>query len=50
MAEDSMLRAYREWFEHARRCAGCKKERRCGGGQKLWDAYLRVRDGGDDAR
>ena len=43
-AELPMLRAYRLWFEHARRCDGdCKHASRamdgCETGQGLWGAY-----------
>ncbi|UIX33598.1 hypothetical protein [Streptomyces sp. GQFP] len=49
-AELPMLRAYRLWFEHARKCAGCKPARRamdgCETGQELWGAYRHAYDGG----
>lgn len=42
-AELPMLRAYRLWFEHARKCADCKRVSRandgCESGRGLWDAY-----------
>lgn len=43
-AEDDMLRAYRLWFEHARKCAdNCKRASRaqdgCETGQELWGVY-----------
>ncbi|KPI25344.1 hypothetical protein OK074_6958 [Actinobacteria bacterium OK074] len=50
-AEIPMLRAYRLWFEHARRCAdGCKGAGRaqngCASGRELWDTYQRAYNGG----
>ncbi|MGW1713024.1 hypothetical protein [Streptomyces sp. NPDC002156] len=49
-AELPMLRSYRLWFEHARKCAGCKPARRamdgCETGQELWVAYRQAYDGG----
>ncbi|WP_330288487.1 hypothetical protein [Streptomyces sp. NBC_00576] len=49
-AELPMLRAYRHWFEHARKCADCKRVSRvqdgCENGQGLWDDYRRAYDGG----
>ncbi|MDX3457763.1 hypothetical protein PV396_38425 [Streptomyces sp. ME02-8801-2C] len=45
-----MLRAYRLWFEHARKCAHCKRVRTardgCLDGQELWASYRRAYDGG----
>jgi hypothetical protein len=45
-----MLRAYRLWFEHARKCDDCKRVNKaqdgCANGQGLWDGYRRVYDGG----
>jgi hypothetical protein len=42
-AELPMLRAYRLWFEHTRKCAECKGVRKaqdgCRSGQELWAAY-----------
>ncbi|WP_055532485.1 hypothetical protein [Streptomyces graminilatus] len=42
-AELPMLRAYRLWFEHTRKCAECKGVRTaqdcCAGGRDLWAAY-----------
>ncbi|WP_330291349.1 hypothetical protein [Streptomyces sp. NBC_00576] len=50
LAEDAMLRAYRLWFEHTRKCAGCKSVRKaldgCENGQGLWGAYRRAYAGG----
>ncbi|WP_405772142.1 hypothetical protein [Streptomyces sp. NBC_01538] len=41
--EDVVLRAYRLWFEHARRCDDCKRVRRasdgCEDGRELWGTY-----------
>ena len=49
-AELPMLRAYRLWFEHARKCDDCKRVGKvqdgCGNGQGLWDAYRQAYDGG----
>ena len=50
-AEDDMLRAYRLWFEHARKCAdSCKRVSRaqdgCANGQGLWDDYRSAYTGG----
>ncbi|MET9814035.1 hypothetical protein [Streptomyces sp. NPDC006355] len=47
-AEIPMLRAYRLWFEHTRRCAdGCKGVRKaqdgCETGRELWGAYRLAR-------
>ncbi|KPI06854.1 hypothetical protein OK074_4035 [Actinobacteria bacterium OK074] len=49
-AELPMLRAYRLWFEHTRKCPdGCKGTPRaqdgCASGRELWDAYRRAYDG-----
>ncbi len=46
-----MLRAYRLWHEHTRKCAdGCKTVRKaqdgCENGQELWAAYRRAYAGG----
>ncbi|NEA67165.1 hypothetical protein [Streptomyces sp. SID12488] len=42
-AELPMLRAYRLWFEHTRKCAECKDVRKaqdgCESGRDLWAAY-----------
>ncbi len=42
-----MLRAYRLWFEHARRCDGCKQVKRaqdgCEDGRTLWGTYRLAR-------
>jgi hypothetical protein len=50
-AELPMLRAYRLWFEHTRRCADCKNARKaqdgCESGRELWNAYHRAYAGGD---
>ncbi|MEU6228753.1 hypothetical protein [Streptomyces sp. NPDC047042] len=49
-AELPMLRAYRLWFEHTRKCAGCKDVRKaqdgCASGRDLWDAYRHAYAGG----
>ena len=49
-AEDAMLRAYRLWFEHARKCDGCKHVKRaqdgCTDGRELWVTYRLARIGG----
>ncbi|MEH0420366.1 hypothetical protein [Streptomyces sp. B21-083] len=49
-AELPMLHAYRLWFEHARRCADCKRVSKaqdgCENGQGLWAAYRQAYDGG----
>ncbi|MEW2118089.1 hypothetical protein AB0945_23435 [Streptomyces sp. NPDC005474] len=41
--EDTMLRAYRLWFEHARKCDTCKHVTStrdgCKDGQELWGTY-----------
>lgn len=47
-AELPMLRAYRLWFEHTRKCTdGCKGSSRaqdgCETGQELWGAYRLAR-------
>ncbi|KPI29328.1 hypothetical protein OK074_6775 [Actinobacteria bacterium OK074] len=47
LTEDSMLRAYRLWFEHTRKCDdGCKGAGRaqdgCESGRELWDTYRRT--------
>ncbi|MEU6226181.1 hypothetical protein [Streptomyces sp. NPDC047042] len=51
-AELPMPRAYRLWFEHARRCTHCKRVRTardgCGDGQELWASYRRAYDGGTE--
>ncbi|NEC86648.1 hypothetical protein [Streptomyces sp. SID12501] len=50
-AELPILRAYRLWFEHARRCVDCKGVRKaqdgCGSGRELWDAYRLAYTGGE---
>ncbi|MDX3752428.1 hypothetical protein [Streptomyces sp. AK08-02] len=48
--EDDMLRTYRLWFEHARKCAvGCKRVSRaqdgCEDGRELWGVYRLTRIG-----
>ncbi|MEI5520442.1 hypothetical protein WB401_25635 [Streptomyces brasiliscabiei] len=45
-----MLRAYRLWFEHTRKCAvGCKGAPKaqdgCEGGRQLWGTYRLARIG-----
>ncbi|QFQ98961.1 hypothetical protein F9278_25550 [Streptomyces phaeolivaceus] len=44
-----MLRAYRLWFEHTKRCADCKGRPKaqdgCETGRELWGAYRLVRIG-----
>ncbi|MFI1355241.1 hypothetical protein ACH4TV_16970 [Streptomyces sp. NPDC020898] len=50
-AELPMLRAYRLWHEHTRKCAdGCRNVRKaqdgCESGRDLWDAYRRAYAGG----
>ncbi|WP_371578687.1 hypothetical protein [Streptomyces sp. NBC_01314] len=49
-AEMPMLRAYRLWFEHTRRCdGGCKgipkAQDGCEAGRELWGAYRLARIG-----
>lgn len=49
-AEIPMLRAYRLWFEHTRKCTdGCKGRPKaqdgCGEGRRLWGAYRLARIG-----
>lgn len=50
-AELPMLRAYRPWFEHARKCADCKRvstaHNGCEAGRGLWGAYRRAYAGDD---
>ncbi len=50
-AELPLLRAYRLWFEHARRCAdscedASKAQNGCERGRELWGAYRLARIGG----
>ncbi|MDX3640293.1 hypothetical protein [Streptomyces sp. MB09-02B] len=52
-AEIPMLRAYRLWFEHTRKCdGGCKGTAKaqdgCGVGRELWGTYrlTRIRKNG----
>jgi hypothetical protein len=49
-AELPMLRAYRLWFEHARKCGDCKRVSRakdgCENGRGLWDSYRQAHAGG----
>ncbi|UIX33427.1 hypothetical protein [Streptomyces sp. GQFP] len=47
LAEDAMLRAYRLWHEHTRKCAdACKGAGKaldgCETGRELWAAYRRA--------
>jgi hypothetical protein len=48
--EDPMLRAYRLWFEHTRKCADCKRVHKaqdgCEDGRELWGGYRLARLGG----
>jgi hypothetical protein len=49
-AEIPMLRAYRLWFDHTRKCdAGCKGAPKaqdgCENGRELWGAYRLARIG-----
>ena len=51
-AELPMLRAYRLWHEHTRKCAGgCKGVRKaqdgCESGRELWADYSHAYAGGD---
>jgi len=51
-AELPMLRAYRLWHEHTRKCVdGCKSVRKaqdgCESGQELWASYRHAYAGGD---
>lgn len=51
LAEDAMLRSYRLWHEHARKCAdGCKGAGKaldgCETGRELWAVYRRAYVGG----
>jgi hypothetical protein len=45
--EDTMLRAYRLWFEHARKCDTCKRVTSardgCEDGRELWGTYRLAR-------
>lgn len=45
-----MLRAYRLWFEHTRKCGHCKGVRKaqdgCTDGRELWGEYRLARIGG----
>lgn len=45
--EDTMLRAYRLWFEHARKCDTCKRvtsaQDGCEDGRELWGTYRLAR-------
>ncbi|MDW4907653.1 hypothetical protein RB628_20445 [Streptomyces sp. ADMS] len=49
-AELPMLRAYRLWFEHARKCDDCRRVSRaqdgCECGRGMWGAYRRAYGGG----
>ncbi|MEV6594626.1 hypothetical protein [Streptomyces acidicola] len=46
-AEIPMLRTYRLWFEHTRKCDGCKSvtmaQEGCETGRELWGAYRLAR-------
>lgn len=48
-ADIPMLRTYRLWFEHTRKCDGCKvvttAQDGCETGRELWDAYRLARVG-----
>jgi hypothetical protein len=48
-AEPPMLRAYRQWFEHTKKCAGCKgvpkAQDGCEFGRELWGVYRLARIG-----
>ncbi|MDW4907157.1 hypothetical protein RB628_17830 [Streptomyces sp. ADMS] len=51
-AELPMLRAYRLWHEHTRKCVdGCKRVRKaqdgCESGRELWASYRHAYAGGD---
>jgi hypothetical protein len=51
-AELPMLRTYRLWHEHTRKCAdGCKSVRKaqdgCESGRELWASYRHAYAGGD---
>ncbi|MFI1359529.1 hypothetical protein ACH4TV_39030 [Streptomyces sp. NPDC020898] len=51
VAEDAMLRAYRLWHEHTRKCTdGCKGAGKaldgCETGRELWATYRRAYAGG----
>ncbi len=41
--EDAVLRAYRLWFEHTRKCDDCKRVHKasdgCEDGRELWGTY-----------
>ncbi|UIX33458.1 hypothetical protein [Streptomyces sp. GQFP] len=45
--EDPTLRAYRLWFEHTRKCDGCKRVHKasdgCEDGRELWGTYRLAR-------
>lgn len=45
-SELPMLRAYRLWFEHTRKCAECEDVRKaqdcCASGRDLWATYRHV--------
>ncbi|UUU34413.1 hypothetical protein JIX56_33760 [Streptomyces sp. CA-210063] len=47
--EPPMLRAYRLWFEHTKKCVGCKgvpkAQDGCETGRELWGAYRLARIG-----
>ncbi len=49
-AELPILRAYRLWFEHTRKCTECKSVRKaqdgCESGRGLWTAYRDAYAGG----
>jgi hypothetical protein len=48
--ENDMSRTYRLWFEHTRKCDGCKRVSRaqdgCADGRELWGEYRLARIGG----
>lgn len=48
-AEIPMLRTYRLWFEHTKKCADCKgipkAQDGCEAGRELWGAYRLARIG-----
>lgn len=47
--ETPLTRAYREWFEHARKCEECKSVTKaadgCEKGRELWGTYRLTRIG-----
>ncbi|MFB7086771.1 hypothetical protein [Streptomyces sp. NPDC056296] len=48
--EGDMQRAYRLWFEHARKCEACRRVTKaaegCEAGRELWGTYRLAHRGG----